>query len=70
MQITLCNEGTVESFATKLKEVTSNPVIKSVMILACDANDFTPEQVDPLLKECPVPVFGGIFRRSSPPVAT
>lgn len=61
MQITLCKEGTVAGLAANLEHVTSNPAIKSLMILACDANEFTPEQVDPLLKQCRVPVFGGIF---------
>ena len=61
MLITLCKEGSVDGFAALLKEVTSNPKIKAVMILACDANDFTQEQIDPLLKGCPLPVFGGIF---------
>jgi len=61
MLINLCYDGTIAGLAANMKEVTANPAIKSMMILACDANGFTPEQVDPLLKECPVPVFGGIF---------
>jgi hypothetical protein len=35
--------------------------IKSIMVLACDANEWGPEALDPILKTIPVPVFGGIF---------
>ena len=31
------------------------------MLLACDGNEYSPENVDPILKNCPVPIFGGIF---------
>lgn len=34
---------------------------KSLLILSCDGNGFTPEQIDPVLKNIPVPVFGGLF---------
>lgn len=34
---------------------------QSLLILACDNNDLQAESVDPLLKACPLPVFGGIF---------
>lgn len=34
---------------------------KSLLILSCDANGFTPQMLDGILKAIPVPVFGGIF---------
>lgn len=34
---------------------------KSLFLLACDANGFTPEAVDAKLRSVGVPVFGGIF---------
>jgi hypothetical protein len=35
--------------------------VKGLFILSCDANDFTPEMVDPVLRKIPLPLFGGIF---------
>ncbi len=34
---------------------------QSLLVLACDANGFTPAQVDAHLQALPMPVFGGIF---------
>ena len=34
---------------------------KSLLVLACDANGFTAEQLDPHLQRIPIPIFGGIF---------
>lgn len=33
----------------------------SLLILACNSNNFTPEQVNPLLTRCALPIFGGIY---------
>ena len=47
-----------------LKQAVSQAVgrgAKGLMILACDANGFTAAQLDPVLKEVTVPLFGGIF---------
>jgi len=32
-----------------------------LMIFACDANGFTPDTVDPLLRSASFPIFGGVF---------
>ena len=34
---------------------------RPVVILACDANGFTPSRIDPILIRAPAPVFGGVF---------
>lgn len=34
---------------------------QSLLVLACDANGFTPAQLDARLQALPIPVFGGIF---------
>ncbi len=42
----------------------ANPYADSgcgLMLLACDANGFVPENVDPLLRKAKLPVFGGTF---------
>ena len=33
----------------------------AVMVLACDANEFTPRGIDDILQSSPVPLFGGVF---------
>lgn len=35
--------------------------VRSLVILSCDANGFTPDNLDHILKDSPVPLFGGIF---------
>lgn len=34
---------------------------KSLLILACDQDAWIKEEIDPLLLQCPLPLFGGIF---------
>ncbi len=61
MIINVCQEGSPESFHRMLTSMTEHPQVQAIMILACDANGFTPQTIDPWLRECPLPVFGGIF---------
>ncbi len=61
MFIQVDRTGTVAKLTEMLQEVTRHENIKGVLILAGDANNFTPAQVDQDLKNMPVPVFGGIF---------
>ncbi len=53
--------GTVEGFQSILKQTISQKDVAGILILACDANDFIPETVDTILKDIPVPIFGGVF---------
>jgi len=53
--------GTVTGFQSKLYELLQEPTIKGVLILACDANNFTPDELDEILRGASVPLFGGIF---------
>ncbi len=39
----------------------TDPNTQSILILACDNNNFTPEKIDSILKQIPMPIFGGIF---------
>lgn len=34
---------------------------KGIMLLACDANNYTPTELDPILKSVKKPIWGGIF---------
>jgi len=61
MFINLDRKGTVERLQYLLKQAADDENTSGVLILACDANGFTPEKVDEVLKQCKKPVFGGIF---------
>ncbi|MCK5149137.1 FIST C-terminal domain-containing protein [bacterium] len=61
MFIKVDSTGTVENLKKSIKEVVGTEGINGIMILACDENGFTPKDVDGVLKDCRVPVFGGIF---------
>jgi hypothetical protein len=61
MFINLDREGTVERLQYLLKQAADDENTSGVLILACDANGFTPEKIDEVLKQCKKPVFGGIF---------
>jgi hypothetical protein len=53
--------GTIEGFQKILRQTISQKDVAGLLIFACDANDFKPETIDPILKDIPLPVLGGIF---------
>ncbi|MFC1770335.1 FIST signal transduction protein [Candidatus Margulisiibacteriota bacterium] len=53
--------GTPEELNSLVSEVINQKTVKSLLIFACDENGFTPENVDPVLKNIQIPVFGGVF---------
>ena len=61
MIIRVCRESSVECFQSMLDEISAQDGVKGIMVLACDANSFPPERVDPILQKCPLPLFGGCF---------
>lgn len=61
MVIHLDREGSVDGLHNLLEQAANDERIEGILILACDANGFTPEKVDEILKRCKKPVFGGIF---------
>ncbi|NSW90607.1 MAG: FIST C-terminal domain-containing protein [Firmicutes bacterium] len=63
MFINLDREGTVKRLQYLLKQADDDENTSGILILACDANSFTPEMVDEVLKQCKKPLFGGIFSR-------
>jgi hypothetical protein len=52
------NPEGLKDFASKLSE---NENVRGLLILACDANEFCPDNIDSILKGIKVPIFGGIF---------
>lgn len=61
MVINLDREGTVDRLSYLLKQAEDDENTSGILILACDANGFTCEKVDEVLKQCKKTVFGGIF---------
>ncbi len=61
MIINIDKAGTVEGFKRILDEAAKNDSVKGLLVLSCDANGFTPDTVDEILKGVSVPLFGGIF---------
>lgn len=61
MIIELDRTGTVDALRQLIERTASRSGVESLLILAADANGFTPEQVDPILTAVPIPLFGGIF---------
>jgi hypothetical protein len=61
MIIELDRTGTVDGLRQILERTAAQAAVRSLLILAADANGFTPEQVDPILTALPLPLFGGIF---------
>jgi len=51
----------VEALSRLLQEVAAAPDVGLIVVLACDANGFTPTALDPALRACPKPLIGGIF---------
>ncbi len=53
--------GTVEGFNDIITTIVADKTVKGLLILACDANGFVPDDLDEILKGVPVPLFGGVF---------
>lgn len=51
----------VSEFASLLAAADRNDAIKSIFVLACDENGYTPTAIDGILNGIQKPVFGGIF---------
>ena len=54
------NSHSISEFESGLKQALSSDA-SSLLILACQDNQFTAQQINPLLSACPLPIFGGIY---------
>lgn len=61
MLIRTDSEGRLAHLSAMLEEVASAPGTGLMLVLACDENGFTPDTLDPLLRQCARPLIGGIF---------
>ena len=61
MIINTDRNGSTEGFEKTLRKTASTPGVEGLLILACEGNQFTPRNLDPILKDCKIPLFGGVF---------
>jgi len=58
--IELCTDNTPDHLHRTIDKVVSSDA-KSLLVLACDADNWVPEQVDTMLQELSVPIIGACF---------
>ncbi len=61
MKIHLDTTGSVTALETLIRRAASEPSVRGLLVLACDANGFAPEAVSPVLRRSPLPLVGGVF---------
>lgn len=61
LKIRISPSGTVPELKIEIENILQEGNVGGLMIFACEANNFTPLTINPLLKSLPLPVFGGIF---------
>lgn len=61
MNIHLDRNGSPEALAAILEHCIAEEQARGCLILACDANGYTQQALDPVLRSAPIPLFGGIF---------
>lgn len=61
MDIYVDKSPSIKGFREIIDKAVKNKDVNSLFVLSCDANGFSPETVNPVLKSIPMPVFGGIF---------
>lgn len=55
------SSGTIEALIEAIEKTINNLDAKGLLILSCDANNYHPADIDPILKNIQVPVAGGVF---------
>ncbi|MFO8085448.1 MAG: FIST N-terminal domain-containing protein [Desulfobacterales bacterium] len=61
MYIQMTKNSDIRSLQCLLESMAAKDDVQSVIVLTCDGNGYTPDQLDPFLKRYPVQIFGGIF---------
>lgn len=61
MRIVFEREGTPAALERLLAELDADPAVGGILVLACDENGFTPDDINALLQSVRKPLFGGIF---------
>jgi hypothetical protein len=55
------DSGSARAMERLAASLSADPEVRALMVLGCDANGWTPAEVDPVLSSLSKPVFGGIF---------
>jgi hypothetical protein len=53
--------GSISEFRQLINSVSRNSQVKSILVLACDGNDWAPEVIAAITRTVSKPIFGGIF---------
>ena len=61
MRIAVEHSGRPEALQENLRTLDADPAVRSILVLAADANGHTPTELDPVLAAVETPLFGGIF---------
>lgn len=61
METYVDDTGTIDGFQEVVREAIEEGNAQSLLILSCDGNEYTAENLSPVLKGISVPVFGGTF---------
>jgi hypothetical protein len=61
MLITVDRVGSVGSLTEALEDVSAQPGVQAIMLLAAGAGDLSPAGLEEALAGCPCPVLGGVF---------
>lgn len=61
MNVVFDSQGSVDFLASGLREMEANPAVQGTLVLACDSNQWIPDDIDPILTAMSKPVVGGIF---------
>ncbi|MCF8380737.1 MAG: FIST C-terminal domain-containing protein [Bacteroidales bacterium] len=61
MEIQFIKSGSISELKKALATLLKNKSVKSILMLACDENNYLPSTLDPVLKNVKVPIIGGIF---------
>ena len=61
MRISLDPEGSLQGFEHIISEAIQDYSAKGLLILSCDGNGFSSQDIDPIINNVSVPLIGGIF---------
>lgn len=61
MKIQYFSETSVEFLKQQFSIYEQDYNVKGLLVLACDANNYIPQEIDPVLQALKKPVFGGVF---------
>ena len=53
--------GSADTLCQILMDFDADPTVTAILVLACDANGFSPNDLDTCLRKVSKPVFGGVF---------